>query len=359
MASAQLLPRLNPPGAPADIPLVPTQLGFGMSVPALDPPANGVRFGPLVCARDVSQCLDTDVAAIDQNDRSVRTALQSYVAGTYGPIAVWSEPRFAIGPTTKSAAQFATDVAFRACHIATMTVMENAALANLDPAVRTSARVTEFASAAPPGSNELSVVRRRLLWQYERWTDVLQPMATAAGAPARPGYLDLPEFAAGIPGAAYNEYTAPSSGTISDARIEQLVRAGHELGFAYTRRIVGPLNGSIATASFTPATQHAVAVAGFDASQKYPVLIADVGTGTFYRAHIARLTDLAFVVDGGPVLPLTMPVGAPAAAPDPAYADRLAVLYEGVPPNETFVRPMQIFMLDAVMDLTTPQRSTR
>jgi hypothetical protein len=358
--SAQFVKELARPGTPLNIPLVHTPKSFGIPMGSLTVASQTVHAGPFVCSVGFSNCGMTGAEIPDQEDPAVRAWLMQYVIEHYGQSVTWSEPQFNIGPTTMTAAQFVGGnqlpggIEGFGCYISTITMLENAALAHLPSTVHPSGRAKVFADlalASGPNANphpelpDLSADQRRLLWQYERWADKLQPNKANPSLPSQPDFLELSEFAADVPTASTNVFNVPSLAQASDARLEQLMRAGHYLGLAFSRWAVEPVRGSHSTVGFTEKSLHKVVVAGFDTKQKYPIIIGDVGIGAPRRVRIVQLKDLTFKLSG---VAASMPkVDHSKLAPN-----QLVLLYEGTGTN--FSQGDQVLMIDAMFDMTAP-----
>jgi hypothetical protein len=325
-----------------------------------------------------NNCAVNGVNVIDQNDAKITPWLYGYVRTRYAPggqPVKWAEPELYPAPaappppTPMSVPQFVSNIEGYGCYISTLTMMETAALANLPARTPVSGRARLFADLATddtpltqpfpkrgvsaadivPQSNtdrvaKLSVEERRLLWQYERWADKLQPNPANPLKSSEPDFLQGPEFAAGIAGASYHDVFYPELGQLGNLKLMQLLSAGHYLGLAYTRKTIGHDGTNV---TLTAKSQHKVFVSGFQKAYSYPILIGDVGNGQPVLTRVAPLSDLTFL-SADKKTKLTLP---------PNLAKYVALVYQGYDDPYVENGNKEVYVVEQMLDLTAPIRS--
>lgn len=347
-------------------PNMPTRANFGV-VFNKGPLANfSFKHGVLSCVGiGLTDCTVTNMALIAQGgtgDTTLRDALAAYVqkyvvaSGPNKGMVVWSEPEFNLGPTPLLPADFAQRVLDNGCYIASLTTLENAVLANLAGA-KPKFRAATFNAIDTNKLYTASKPYNQLLWQYERWADILQPNKADPTKPTPGDFLEFPEFGGDFtpPG----QVAFPPLDGLSDAKVIEAMKQDKLTLFEYQRYtptvVFSPVKGTYAV-TLTNVGQHKVAVSGFQPGS-YPLTINDVGDGQARRVHITEsLSDLKWSLKV-PGKRWLKSIPASAINLDPTFAGQPILVYEGAD-NITLNDPTaQIIIIDATQELGQPPSS--
>ena len=308
---------------------VPTRPGFAKAL--VETGVRPIVHGDLNCeTAELLNCRVANMPMLLQTNSALEGPLQDYASryiimtGAHAGMIAWAEPQLDTPETWYSPSDFANQIMDVGCYVTALTTLEATALANLPSGVHPTGRAATFNDIASanlvPGDKGLN----QLEWQYRRWADKLQPNTKDPTQPSSPNFLELYEFASDFGGGSTTDYPNPVGLTAADLIAGMM--AGQTYLFAYQRFDVHlhKSKGGIIGVNLTFASQHKVAVSGFEPG-KYPIAINDVGDGMHHRVRLTSDPTTVPFTQGGHVIEASrLRIEAPPGLASPVY-----LVYEG------------------------------